>query len=345
MTALRILSTSDLGAATVPLPTSHGDAGTCDGIVERLEAERERQPTIWLDCGDLVVGHPSYPVLEERPWADVADLPIAAAAVGNHEFDDGMEAFRRAAGTVNFPLLCANVDVGLPPSAIVPTPAGGVGVIGLTHPGATSMVVADLGDDGAVVRGVERVPPVRPTRATAATEVLDAAAGHIVGELDDRWLIRTGAANYLPDLYAEAFRRATGADAGVAVPNFHGTQAPLDGAIGSLGPGPVTELDLLRPFAALDYDLTVAALRPGELQAAAATQWASADPRNTAADVLHWNWCRMPVGISDPTGRATTAAVIPAVVPCLSEWLGREVEAEPTTFSARDAVAALLSIH
>jgi hypothetical protein len=54
MTALRILSTSDLGAATVPLPTSHGDAGTCGGIVERLEAERERQPTIWLDCGDLV---------------------------------------------------------------------------------------------------------------------------------------------------------------------------------------------------------------------------------------------------------------------------------------------------
>jgi hypothetical protein len=214
---------------------------------------------------------------------------------------------------------------------------------GQPHLFATSMVVADLTDDGAVVRGVERVPPVRPARATAATEVLDAAASRIVGELDDRWLIRTGAANYLPDLYAEAFRIATGADAGVVVPNFHATQAPLDGAIGSLGPGPVTELDLLRPFAALDYDLTVAALRPGELQAAAAAQWASADPRNTAADVLHWNWCRMPVGIDDPTGRATTAAVIPAVVPHLSEWLGREVEAEPTTTSARDAVAALLA--
>ena len=84
-TALRILATSGLGATTVPLPTSHGESGTCAGMIELLE--HERQPAIWLDAGDLVVGHPAYPLLGERPWEDVADLPIAAAAAGNHDFD------------------------------------------------------------------------------------------------------------------------------------------------------------------------------------------------------------------------------------------------------------------
>jgi 2',3'-cyclic-nucleotide 2'-phosphodiesterase (5'-nucleotidase family) len=96
-TRLRILATSDLGAATVPLPTSYGMSGTLGGIVELLERERERQPTIWLDVGDLVVGNPAHALLGERPWPDVAALPIAAAAAGNHEFDDGVEALLQAA--------------------------------------------------------------------------------------------------------------------------------------------------------------------------------------------------------------------------------------------------------
>src|SRR5215210_9066963 len=129
-TALRILSTSDLGAATTPLRTSTGESGTCAGVVSLLEQERERVPAVWLEAGDLVVGHPSYPLLGERPWGDVAELPIAAAAAGNHDFDDGVEALRSAAAMLRFPLLCANVDVGLPGSALVDTAAGPLGVIG-----------------------------------------------------------------------------------------------------------------------------------------------------------------------------------------------------------------------
>jgi 2',3'-cyclic-nucleotide 2'-phosphodiesterase (5'-nucleotidase family) len=131
-TRLRLLATSDLGAASVPLPTSYGMSGTLAGIVELLERERERQPAIWLDVGDLVVGNPSHALLGERP--DVADLPIAAAATGNHEFDDGVEALLDAARGLSFPLLCANVDIGLAATAVIDTAAGPVGVIGLTHP-------------------------------------------------------------------------------------------------------------------------------------------------------------------------------------------------------------------
>src|SRR5215218_8622943 len=133
-TALRVLATSDLGANTVPLRTSYGESGTCAGVVSLLEAERERQPTIWLEVGDLVVGSPAYPLLGERPWEEVADLPIAAAAVGNHEFDDGADALLVSVPRLSFPLLCANADIGLPGSALIETASGPVGVIGLTHP-------------------------------------------------------------------------------------------------------------------------------------------------------------------------------------------------------------------
>jgi len=132
-TALRILATTDLAAELVPRRVSWGEGGTCAGVVELLERERARQPTVWLDAGDLTVG-PAAPLLGERPWADMAALPIDAAAAGNHEFDDGVPALLEAARELPFPLLCANVDAGLPGSATVETAAGALGVIGLTHP-------------------------------------------------------------------------------------------------------------------------------------------------------------------------------------------------------------------
>jgi 2',3'-cyclic-nucleotide 2'-phosphodiesterase (5'-nucleotidase family) len=438
-TALRVLSTSDLGATTVPLRTTYGEGGSCAGVVALLERERERQPTIWLDLGDLVVGTPAYPLLGERPWDDMADLPIAAAAVGNHEFDDGLDALLAVAPRLSFPLLCANVDIGLPGSTLIETEAGPVGVIGLTHPAsdrfseappiadwhdrvgvlarelrrdgarwvvallhdgvewwpsqaadgapiatrsdrldavarpwagqvdvilcghnfgswvgtlggtpaaephlfAASLSVVDLTPDP-VVRGVYQVPPVRPASATAATAAVDAAAERIVGELPEAWVTRTGAARYLPDLIAEGFRTATGADAGFAMPGFHAIQAPLDGVIASLGPGPVTELDVLRPIAALDYDPVVVELRAGELERAVKSYWATADPRNAAADRLWWNWCRMPAGTSFGSASPQTVAVIPGVVAHLCEWLGRDLAAEPAGVSARDAVIGAL---
>jgi hypothetical protein len=435
-TALRILATSDLGATTVPLRTSYGEGGTCVGVAALLERERERQATIWLDLGDLVVGTPAYPLLGERPWEEVADLPVAAAAVGNHDFDDGVDALLAAAPRLSYPLLCANVDVGLPGSALIDTAAGPIGVIGLTHPHsdelskappvaadwhdrvgvlardlrrdgarwviallhdgvewwpdgapiatrserldaiarpwardvdlilcghnfgawvgtlggtpaaephlfASSLAIVDLAPDPAV-RGVFRVPPVRLATSTRATEAIDAAAARIVAETDEAWVTRTGAWRYLPDLIAEAIRTATGAEAGFVMPSFHGTQAPLDGVIAALGPGPISELDVLRPIAALDYDPVVVELRPGELERVAASYWATADPRNAAADRLWWNWCRMPAGTSVGAASPSTVAVIPGVVEHLCGWLGRDLAAEPGGVSARDALIRAL---
>jgi 2',3'-cyclic-nucleotide 2'-phosphodiesterase (5'-nucleotidase family) len=421
-TAVRILATSDLGANAVPLRTTTGPGGTIHGIAALLEREER---ALWLDLGDLVVGNPSYPLLGERPWADVMDLPIAAAAVGNHDFDDGIEAVPE----LPFPLLCANAGVGLPATALL----GEVGVIGLTHPqvheftrapapyddwpervpaharelrrdgarwvvallheGVTwwpsdggvatrqdrldavagswapsvdlivcghnfaswtgriagtpagephlfagSVLVADLGEE-VTVRGVFRVPPVRSS-PTPATEAIDAAAQRVVGKSDVAWLARTGAEHYLPDLLAEAFRAATGAEAGFALANHHGIQPPFDGVLAALGPGEVSELDVVRMCAALDYDLAVAELRPGELERARRAQWAQADPRNRAGDAEAENWCRMPAGVS---GDGTSVATLAAVVPRLRHWLGRDLEVASPPISARDALISLLA--
>ena len=73
------LATTDLAAVLVPFRTSYGVGGTCAGVARLLEAERERQPTVWLDAGDFTVG-PTYPLLGTRPWVDVGELPIDAAA-------------------------------------------------------------------------------------------------------------------------------------------------------------------------------------------------------------------------------------------------------------------------
>ena len=433
---LRILATSDLGAATWPLRTSYGESGTIAGVVELLERSREKRPTVWLELGDLVVGHPSFPLLGERPWGDVADLPIAAASAGNHDFDDGLDALQAAAARLSFPLLAANVDAGLAATTLLETSAGSLGVIGLTNPRvdalsegapapvetdvgalarglrrdgarwvvallhdgvewwpegrgiatrstrlegvvspwarevdlilgghnfgawsgtlagtpfaepnlwAASVVVVDLPDDEPpLVQGIRRVAPVRPERSSAAIEAVRAADERVVAELSGQWLARTGAERYLPDLLASAFRTATGADAGFVLPSYHGIQAPIDGAIGALGPGPVTELDLLRMVASLDYDPVVVELREGELDAAVEAHWAIADPSNAAGDALAWNWCRMPAGVSRGERAPASVACIPAVADHLAGWLDRDLAPQPAGVSALEALTRAL---
>jgi hypothetical protein len=179
--------------------------------------------------------------------------------------------------------------------------------------------------------------------STRAIEAIDAARARVVAGTEHAWLTRTGAPHYLPDLLAAGLRTATGADAGFVLPSFHGIQAPLDGAIASLGPGDISELDVLLMCADPNYDPVVAELRPGELRAVAEAHWATADPRNTSTDHLAWNWCRMPVGVSAAAREPATVAVIPGVVPHLSEWLGREVRSAPAGVPAREALVAALT--
>ena len=156
------------------------------------------------------------------------------------------------------------------------------------------------------------------------------------------WTTRTRASNYLPDLLAKALRLGTGADAGFVMPSFHSIQAPLDGALAALGPGRVSELDPVRLVGTPGYDPMIVELRRGEFERAARAYWAAAEPRNTTTDALPWNWCRMPPGLSAERRSPATVAVIPAVVAHLAEWLGREIDADPSGVAAIDVVRGVL---
>jgi 2',3'-cyclic-nucleotide 2'-phosphodiesterase (5'-nucleotidase family) len=62
-------------------------------------------------------------------------MHYSATVAGNHDFDDGVGALLAGAQSLPYPMLCAaNVDVGLPATALLDTPVGPLGVIGLAHP-------------------------------------------------------------------------------------------------------------------------------------------------------------------------------------------------------------------
>jgi hypothetical protein len=232
------------------------------------------------------------------------------------------------------------------------TPAAWIGDLngtpaGHPHIWATSTLVVDLPEPPArpTVRGVSPIPPRLPANPSRGVRAFEAAAERIVGQSHCTWLTRTGAQHYLPDLIADAIRSDTGADTAFVPPSKHGTQAPVDGAIAALHAGPVTELDLIRLFAATDDRAVVVELGPKDLHVIASAYAAAADPTARNADSLWWNWCRMPAGLSTGSNRPSTVAVMPSVVRMLSEWLDRELDAEPAGVGARAAVTRTLSRH
>jgi hypothetical protein len=173
--------------------------------------------------------------------------------------------------------------------------------------------------------------------STPAVAAFDAAAAHVVGTSAERWITRTGARHYLPDLIARAFRDASGAEAAFVPPAHHGAQAPLDGAMAALPAGEVTELDVVRLFPADDYGPVVVELGRGELRRVVEHHAAISSPANPAGDDLWWNWCRMPAGVSLATPDPRSVAVVTGNVPLLADWLDRELDAEPSPVPAGEA--------
>ncbi|WP_232666974.1 hypothetical protein [Pseudonocardia sp. TRM90224] len=144
-------------------------------------------------------------------------------------------------------------------------------------------------------------------------------------------------------MIAAALRGDTGTDAAFVPPSKHGTQAPLDGAITAVRPGPVSGLDLMRLFPSDDDRAVVVELAREDWQILTSAYAAAAAPDARSADSLWWNWCRMPAGISVHTERPTTVAVMPSVVRMLSEWLDRDLNAQPAGAGARAAMTRVLS--
>lgn len=124
---LVILHTNDTHSCIYPLNKNLADtllAGR-GGFIRRAEMVRqERSKTpglLLLDSGDFSQGSPYYTLFKGDVEIGLMNLMgYDAAAIGNHEFDFGVENMARLFKKAEFPIVCANYDfTGTPLEGIV----------------------------------------------------------------------------------------------------------------------------------------------------------------------------------------------------------------------------------
>ena len=123
---LYLLHTSDTHSRIEPLDTyaADRDAGK-GGVVRRatfIKQFREQHPaTLVLDCGDYSQGTPYYNFYHGELEAKMIRLMrYDAIAIGNHEFDFGLENLARLMRLAGCPTICTNYKVtGTPLEGLV----------------------------------------------------------------------------------------------------------------------------------------------------------------------------------------------------------------------------------
>ena len=114
---LEILQTSDTHSRIEPIPTTSADRSAGMGGAARraafIKQERTQNPDLLVfDCGDISQGTPYYNVFRGELEVRMMNLMgYDAMAIGNHEFDSGLDNMARLFRMAKFPVLCANYDV------------------------------------------------------------------------------------------------------------------------------------------------------------------------------------------------------------------------------------------
>lgn len=114
---LYILQTSDTHSRIEPIAADAADKYAGMGGVARraafVKSYREQHPgALLFDCGDISQGTPYYNFFQgELEVKAMNSMGYDAMAIGNHEFDFGMENLARLCRLADFPILSANYDV------------------------------------------------------------------------------------------------------------------------------------------------------------------------------------------------------------------------------------------
>ena len=129
-TTLVIVHTNDIHGQVLPR------AGI-GGLAEVATAIRRERPDLLLDGGDMFTGTMISDEFFGKPVIEILNhLHYNAVALGNHEFDYGIDELQKRAKEATFPILSANVETGIAeikPYTIVPVRGVRIGVIGLTE--------------------------------------------------------------------------------------------------------------------------------------------------------------------------------------------------------------------
>ena len=114
-TVITILHTNDTHSQIDPLPANDRNAGK-GGVARRAtlvkRVRKENPNTLLVDAGDVLQGTPYFNFYKgEVEYKAMSAIGYDAGTLGNHEFDNGVEALAAALKFANFEIVSANYDV------------------------------------------------------------------------------------------------------------------------------------------------------------------------------------------------------------------------------------------
>lgn len=114
-TVITILHTNDTHSQIDPLPSNDRNAGK-GGVARRAtlvkRIRKENPNTLLIDAGDVLQGTPYFNFYKgEVEYKAMSAIGYDAGTLGNHEFDNGVEALAAALKFANFDVVSANYDV------------------------------------------------------------------------------------------------------------------------------------------------------------------------------------------------------------------------------------------
>lgn len=114
-TVITILHTNDTHSQIDPLPANDRNAGK-GGVARRAtlvkRIRKENPNTLLVDAGDVLQGTPYFNFYKgEVEYKAMSAIGYEAGTLGNHEFDNGVEALAAALKFANFDIVSANYDV------------------------------------------------------------------------------------------------------------------------------------------------------------------------------------------------------------------------------------------
>src|SRR5215203_6055513 len=114
-TVITILHTNDTHSQIDPLPENDKNAGK-GGVARRAtlvkRIRKENPNTLLIDAGDVLQGTPYFNFYKgEVEYKAMSAIGYDAGTLGNHEFDNGVEALAAALKFANFDVVSANYDV------------------------------------------------------------------------------------------------------------------------------------------------------------------------------------------------------------------------------------------
>ena len=112
---ITILHTNDTHSQIDPLPANDRNAGM-GGVARRAtlvkRIRKENPNTLLVDAGDVLQGTPYFNFYKgEVEYKAMSTIGYDAGTLGNHEFDNGVEALAAALKFANFDVVSANYDV------------------------------------------------------------------------------------------------------------------------------------------------------------------------------------------------------------------------------------------